>query len=199
MAMNRTYAFFIASVLFLSMISGTVFAVDTSKGSRTTPVPVRDTARLKDGDMQSCQVRETAIKTRSEHLVQLATTMGRIFDSIASRVETYYTTKVLPDGKTVANYDALVADIQKRKDGVQQALLNAQSDILAFSCTTDNPKQHIVKFNNGMRVVKSALGLYRTSVRKLIVAVHSIVGEEKSATSSAKSDSSSRSNAEKRN
>ncbi|HKY74389.1 MAG TPA: hypothetical protein VJ246_03710 [Patescibacteria group bacterium] len=182
--MKLVSRFFVTLVLFTTVFSGAVFAADTDNGSRKTPVPVPDAARLKDGNIQSCQVRETTIKTRSEHLVQLATTMERAFGSITTRVEDYYVSKVLSSGKSVANHDALLADIQSKKDGVQQAILNAQSDILAFSCTADNPKRLIVQFNNDMRVVKSALGLYRTAIRKLIVAIHAIVGEESKATPS---------------
>ena len=98
------------------------------------------------------------------------------FDAIAQRVETYYTSKVVPSGKTVANYDNLVADVQSKKAAIKTALSEAQNGVENFACSADDPKAQLKQFRVNMQAVKSALKEYRTSIKNLIVAVRSVVG-----------------------
>ncbi len=135
----------------------------------------RNTAqtRLTEAKLRVCQAKEKAIKKRTQQLIKLATTMQEKFDAIAGRVEEYYTSKVVPSGKTVANYDSLVADIQTKKGAVQTALTTAQSNAGSFACDGNDPKGQLLQFREDMRAVKSALKDYRTSIKNLIVAVRS--------------------------
>ncbi len=134
------------------------------------------------GLQNSCQARENAINARLSHLINLASTMERSFDAIATRVETYYTTIVLPEGKTVSNYSSLVSDIQTKKTAVQTALRKAQTDVSGFACTGGSPKSELTQFRVDMQSVISALKTYRTSIKNLIVAVHSVTGTDASDT-----------------
>ena len=126
--------------------------------------------------LKACQNREKAIKKRTEQLVKLATTMQEKFDAIAGRVKEYYTSKAVPSGKTVANYERLVADIQAKKGAVQTALTAAQNNAGTFACGDNDPKGQLLQFKDDMRAVKSALKDYRTSIKNLIVAVRSVTG-----------------------
>jgi len=143
--------------------------------------------RLTEAKLRVCQAKENSIKKRMEQLVKLATNMQEKFGAIEGRVEEYYTSKVAPSGKTVANDDSLVADIQTKKGAVQTALVKAQSDTGSFACDSDNPKGQLVQFKDDMRAVKSALKDYRTSIKNLIVAIHSVTGTtERNSTASPK-------------
>ena len=130
----------------------------------------------KDGTKVSCDARLSAIKTRSGSLVKLANDILTKFDSIVLGVESYYTGKVVPSGQTVSNYADLVKDIQAKKAVVQKDLSQASTDLAGFNCTTGDAKTLLVKFNQDMRDVKSALAEYRTSIKNLIVAVRGVVG-----------------------
>jgi len=146
------------------------------------PTPAQNpltTAKLK-----SCQARENAIKTRFEHLNQLVTTMEEKFDAIAARVQEYYKTKVVPSGKTVANYDSLVADVAASKTTVQTSLVKAQNDIAGFSCDGGDPKAQMTAYRADMQTVIQELKDYRTSIKDLIVAVHSVTGTTEKASPS---------------
>ena len=114
------------------------------------------------------------------HLTTLATNMMNQFDRHASRVEKYYTTKAVPAGKTVANYDSLVVDIGTKKGAVQTALTKAQGDVSGFSCSNSNPKTAMTQFRQDMQVVKGALKDYRVSIKNLIVAVRGVFSGEAS-------------------
>lgn len=137
--------------------------------------------------LQACQAGEDAIKNRSVSLVRMVINMEAKFDAILSRVEVYYTSKVVPSGKTVTNYSSLTSETQTKKAAIQTALVKAQDDISSFSCNNANPKGQMIQFKQDMQSVKQALQDYRTSIKNLVVAVHSVIGEEnKSATTSAK-------------
>lgn len=130
------------------------------------------------GQLQSCQSHEAELKNRMTHLTTLTTDMQTKFASIAARVETYYTTKVVPSGKTVSNYSALTANIATQNKAVTSALTTAQTDVNNFSCSSASPKSELTQFRTDMQAVKRALKDYRTSIKDLIVAVRSVVGEE---------------------
>ena len=132
--------------------------------------------RLTEAKLKVCQAKENAIKKRTQQLTKLATTMQEKFDAIAGRVEEYYTSKVVPNGKTVANYDNLVADIQAKKGAVQIALTTAQNNAGTFACDGNDPKGQLTQFRDDVRIVKAALKDYRTSIKNLIVAVRSVTG-----------------------
>ncbi|MBI4037949.1 hypothetical protein HY382_02805 [Candidatus Curtissbacteria bacterium] len=132
--------------------------------------------RLTEAKLRACQTREDAIKKRASRLAQLATNMEGKFDNHAQRVEEYYTLKVVQSGKTVANYESLVADIDAKKAAVAAALSAAQNTANNFSCTGDDPKGQLTQFRKDMQAVKKALKDYRTSIKNLIVAVRSVVG-----------------------
>lgn len=139
-----------------------------------TPAPVVAKNKLTQAQLRSCQAKESAIKDRMQSLVDLVANMEEKFSAIEKRVEDFYTTKVVPDGKTVSNYSSLVANIGTKKAAVDTALASAKTDTSNFNCTSDDPKSLFTQFRTDMQKVKSALKDYRTSIKNLIVAVHSV-------------------------
>lgn len=129
--------------------------------------------------LKMCEAREHIVKNRAAHLNQLVIKMEDRFDLIAQRVKNYYTNKLVPSGKTVDNYDALVADIAAKKAVVEEAHTKAQTGFNNFSCASGKPKEAMMKFKSEMLDVKKALKEYRTSIKNLIVAVHKVTGIEK--------------------
>jgi hypothetical protein len=161
------------TVVTVSLLaSATVFAV----------MPAQAKARLQDAKLKMCQAKENVIKNRSTSLNGLVENMLEKFDAIALRVENYYTNTVIPSGKTVANYDVLLADIQTKKAAVQTALTKAKDDFKTFSCTGNDPKGALEQYRKDMQAVKQAMADYRTSIKNLIVAIHSVTGETNKAT-----------------
>ncbi len=145
-------------------------------GAQSATRQAQAQTRLIEAKLRVCQAREGAIKKRASYITRLAINMEGKFDKHAQRVEDYYTLKVVPSGKTVANYDSLVADIDAKKATVAAALSTAQNDANNFSCTGDDPKGQLTQFRKDMQAVKKALKDYRTSIKNLIVAVRSVTG-----------------------
>jgi len=156
------------SVLFVSLfllLTGSALAVGKAQ--------LNDQSNAQKGKIRACQAKEKSIQTRLSHLINLVTNMEEKFDSIAKRVEDYYISKVVPSGKTVTNYESLVTQINTSKTAVQTALTKTQNDADNFNCT-GNPKDQLMQFQEDMQSVKKALKDYRTSIKNLIVAVHSV-------------------------
>lgn len=126
-----------------------------------------------------CQTHEKNIQKRLTSLTNLVDNMIIKFDAITTRVKNHYTIKLVPAGKTISNYDALVADINTKKAAVTTALNKANSDVAGFSCTSvSDPKTDLTTYKKDMQTVKSALQDFRKSIRNLIVAVAKANGEK---------------------
>lgn len=148
---------------------------------RVTAQAAKAERKLPEASLRSCQARESAIQQRMIHLSQLAKTLENKFGDIALRVEAYYTNIVVPAGKTVTNYSTLVTNIETKKAAVDAELAKASTDSAGFTCSGSDPRAQMTLFRTDMQAVKNALKDYKTSVRNLIVAIHTVggnVGEE---------------------
>lgn len=137
---------------------------------------VKGIDRLEGQRLNFCQDHEDEIDTRLGSLGGLVANMLGKFDAIATRVENFYTSKVEPT-HPISNYAALVADIASKRAAAVTALTSAQNDINGFTCTSTNPKGELKLFRTDMQTVKKALHDYRTSIKNLIVAVATAIGE----------------------
>lgn len=140
--------------------------------------------KLTEANLKVCQIKEAVVQRRNDSLTKMANNMLTKFDSIATRVETHYTSKAVPAGKTISNYDVLVADIAAKRSIVQIDLDKASIDDTNFSCTSDDPKGQLTQFRTDMQAVKQALKDYRTSIKNLIVAIRSVTGTTENTTNS---------------
>lgn len=180
-------------VLFLAVAPSVAGAVSsarpTTANSAAANGQANREARLTEAKLKVCQNREKAIQQRSNQLAKMAKNMLTTFEKIANRVEQYYTSKVVPSGKTVSNYDALMAEIASKKEVVQTALNKVTTGAEAFSCTSDDPKGQLTQFRTDMQAVKQGLKDYRTAIKNLIVAIRSLQGQAASSPNSSPSPS----------
>ncbi len=181
--------------LFIFATSVQARDVDSTSSSRgPKPSAVRpelhNGLKIKNGTNSAsnsarCEAYAQVIQNRSDNMVRNAQNMLSVFVSIASRVEDFYANKLLPGGKTVPNYDTLVANIASNSASVNTALTKATTDASAFSCTNPDPKGQVKAFEQDMSSVRQALKNYRTSVRNLILGVLKAAGSGHEASSSA--------------
>ncbi len=171
MKVKKSFLVFLGLFVLSLVLASSVFAV--SGKPKVTGKSVGVGSTRVEGKLRACQAKENSIKKQMSQLEKMATKMLENFSEIQGRVEKYYTDKVLPSGKSVANYSALTADIQTKKTAVQTAIAKVKAGTAGFSCAGD-PKEQMKQFRDGMREVKSALKDYRTSIRNLIVAVRSL-------------------------
>lgn len=155
-------------------------AVATTGQTNATTGQTVGAQKLTEAKLKVCQNKEAAIQKRNDALTKMANTMLTKFDSIATRVETYYTDTVVSSGKTVPTYNTLLANIVTKKSAVQADLDKASVSDTTFNCTSDDPKGQLTQFRTDMQTVKQALKDYRTSIKNLIVAVRSVTGTTES-------------------
>jgi hypothetical protein len=168
----------LGAVLAVALVSGsTVLALpsranvhaqatnDTSVGSQTTAQ-----TKLTEAKLRVCQNRQHAITNIMARIADRGQKQLTLFSTIASRTETFYTDK----GKTLSNYDALVADVTAKAATAQTAVDTIKSDSTGFSCDGSDPKGFVASFKDSLKSEISALQAYRTSVKNLIVGVKSV-------------------------
>lgn len=178
LAMKKfTAAFLIASIVFFTSVPAVLADNDLRPGDGER-MGVRNTIKqevkseVKDLRTKSCEARMETIVNRSNSLTQRAQKMEEKFASIASRVEEFYTNKLVPAGITVSNYDSLVAEISTKKDAVDTALSEAKDKALDSDCSdVSTAKGRIGEYRQAMIKVIRALKEYRTAIKNLIVAV----------------------------
>jgi hypothetical protein len=137
----------------------------------TTTGQANGQAHLAAAQLKVCQNREKAINNIMSRVDTRAQNQLTLFGTIATRVEGFYTSK----GKTVSNYDQLVAAIASAKTQATTDLSTMQSGS-TFSCTSSNPKGAVTVFQGYMKTEITDLQNYRTAVKNLIVAVASANG-----------------------
>lgn len=128
------------------------------------------TTRLAAAKLLACQKRETAIDNILSRLSDRGQKQLDLFTSIATKTEAFYTSK----GKTLSNYDALVADVNAKKVAAQTEVSTIKSDSVTFKCDGTDPKGAIASFKDALKAEIAALKDYKTSVRNLIVGVKSV-------------------------
>jgi hypothetical protein len=188
---SKPIVFSVILVLSVFVFTSLVFAINpkaaNSQDQNTATRSAVGKEKLTEAKLRVCQRMETAIQKRSARTADRAANMEKVFDSIAARVEAYYTNKLVPQGKTVANYDSLVGNIETKKAAVVVAVSTAQTYAASFNCSGEDPKGQIRAFRGDIQTVIKALKEYRTAVKNLIVALRSVTGTENSnATNSSK-------------
>lgn len=172
------------TVLALAVVSGsTVLALPaqatvhaqsnmTTTTGRPTDPGSQSTTRLADAKLKVCQNREKAITNIMTRVSDRGQKQLTLFGAIATRTETFYASK----GKTLSNYDVLVADVNAKAAVAQTALATTKADSTSFSCDGTDPKGFVSSFKGSLKTEISALQDYRTSVKNLIVGVKSVQG-----------------------
>lgn len=128
--------------------------------------------KLADAKLKSCENRQKSVTNIVARISDRGQKQLTLFGTIATRVETFYTDK----GKTLSNYDALVADVNAKAVAAQAAVTTTSSDGSGFSCDGTDPKGFVSTFKDSLKTEISALQAYRTSVKNLIVGVKSVQG-----------------------
>ncbi len=155
---------------------------ESSVNDDTTNSTNEDSASHHRATQEDHQAKLTAVKLKvCEHRQKsIATTMSRIadrgqkqldlFTTIATKTEAFYTSK----GKTLTNYQALVADVTAKQAAAKTTVDTIKADSASFSCSSTDPQASIATFKSALQSEIQALKDYKTSVKNLIVGVKSV-------------------------
>lgn len=128
--------------------------------------------RLADNKLTMCQNRQKAITNITTRIADRGQKQVDLFRTITERTESFYTSK----GRTLANYDTLVADVAAKKIAAQSVVDTVVSGSTTFDCSSANPKGSVSSFKDSLKAEIDALKAYKTSVKNLIVGVKSVQG-----------------------
>jgi DNA-binding transcriptional ArsR family regulator len=122
--------------------------------------------------LRVCENRAKNIEAIMTRSIKRAEHQGKLFTTIAERVKAFYVEK----GKTVANYDELVAAVDSAKTTLDTHLAALKE--VEFACDSDDPKGSIDSFKEAHQQVLTDLKALRTAVKNLIVGVRSAQGSD---------------------
>lgn len=180
-----TFALFLVSPVFAKTPNRqNIYKPTATPTPSVTPTPraataIQAQARLTGNRLDACRVHEKVLQTRLGNLIRQAENMLNVFDTISLRVQDFYKTKVLAEGKSIEKYDELLSEIQKKEAAVRTDLDIAQNDADAFVCDGIDPKGHLTQFRLDMQEVKRSLKEYRTAIKNLIVAIRGVNADDK--------------------
>lgn len=127
---------------------------------------------LQDAKLRLCKARQTSITNAMKRISDRGQKQIDLFSGIAERTEAFYVKK----GKTLASYDALVADVATKKSAAQDAIAMIAAHGTSFDCSSADPKGSAASFREHQKLAIAALKEYKTSVKNLIVGVKSVQG-----------------------
>jgi chromosome segregation ATPase len=131
---------------------------------------------------KSCEARKTNLTKRMNNAVAAAQRHKTKFDAIYTRVKTFHDSKNL----NVANYDSLVAAVDKAQQDAADQIAALKALDIAVDCTqTDSLATNISAFQTAVKSTRDSLKTYRKSLVDLITALHG------ASTSTDKTDDSS--------
>jgi len=130
--------------------------------------------RLAETKLKVCQTREKVITNIMSRVSTRGQKQVDLFTKIADRTKAFYVEK----GKTLSNYDSLVANVNSKKTAAQSAVDAVKSTSTEFKCDGTDPKGVAATFKGGLKAQDEALKAYKTAVKDLIVGVKSVQSPE---------------------
>jgi chromosome segregation ATPase len=91
--------------------------------------------------------------------------------AIADKVFAYYETKLVPAGVAVADYADRRAAIAAWRSELEAAVAQAKASAETFSCESEDPKESLGIFKEGVQGINTALKGLRTEARELVVEI----------------------------
>jgi hypothetical protein len=128
--------------------------------------------RLSEAKQRVCQNHKTTIANSMTRVSERAQKRVGVIEQITERAKAFYAQK----GKTLSNYDALVAEVATKKADAQAAVESLKAAAPTFDCSGDNPKGVVASFKERVQAVNKAFHAYRQAVKDLIVGIKSVQG-----------------------
>lgn len=172
--------------LVIPAVAKAVEADETTQ-TQTTTEPEREKLRqnaqdriedrkehLSDAKQKLCEARKERITRSIKRVSDRGERHLKVFATITDRVTAFYENK----GKTLSNYDALIADVAAKKTAAEAAVSATAAYENTFDCSGENPKGVLKSFKATAVAQREAMKKFRTAIKNLIVGVKSVQAEE---------------------
>ena len=141
---------------------------------KASEAAARRAEKLSEARLKLCKARAKSLENRSKSLLLRANGMRERTEKIVELVSKFYEEKLVPQGKTLSNYDALLSDIATKKANVASFIDQAKNDVSGFSCEGDDPKTILDTFHADMKEVIAAIKEYHAAVKTFVSAVRDL-------------------------
>ncbi len=149
---------------------------DFKKFATTAAVP--KATRASELAEKACEVHVKVIKLRQGNIASHAAKVEERLNKLTLAVEKYYTEKLVPAGKILPNYDALVADVSSKQAALDPLIEKIQADSEGLTCDKNQARGQFTTFKGDIQKLLKAFKDYRLSVIHLMQGVKSIAGRE---------------------
>lgn len=158
------------------------------EAATTGGAPLKKATSASELKQAACEVHVKVINLRQNNIVSHTQKIQDRLGKLVVAVEKFYSEKVISQGKSVVNYDALVADTVAKNTALTTALDKIKTDTATLTCEKDQAKTQFTTFKTDMLVLNKAIKDYRLSVLQFMQAVKKAAGsiEGKNASNSAK-------------
>lgn len=188
--MKKLLTVLIVFLLLILVSAPSIFAQDVASSS---PKPKRfglETRQMKENvsDLRSaskgaiksrvCEVHAKVINKRATMIVQRTTKMQERLGKVSDAIQKFYTEKLVPDGKTLSNYDSLISSISAKKAALIPLVDEVKNDAQEYSCEADDPRSEFEDYRKDMQALIIGIQEYRKSIKTLLVAVMNLKGGE---------------------
>lgn len=130
--------------------------------------------KLSQARLNICRNRSEKIGMRYKNMLGLGMKIDSDRQSIVTRVDTYYNSKLVSAGHTLSNYATLKADIATKQANVKIALDKAKASGVSFSCDSEDPRADADAFRANMQALIAANKEYKLAVRSFVVSVRDL-------------------------
>ena len=128
--------------------------------------------RLDQAKLRLCTVRQNTIDSILRRIADRGNRHLVLISDVAIKTKTFYG----KSGKTLSNYDSLVATVNSGKTAAQAAVSQVQADSTTFNCSGSDPVGSLQTFKTDVQAEITALQNYKTAVQALVSGVKSVVG-----------------------
>jgi hypothetical protein len=138
-----------------------------------TPTPPQQksyfsTTVLTGVDLENCKSHLPAIMTESNAFITKATDMEKQLISLHMGVEQYYQSVILPSGKILPGYDALLAQELLTEENFSYNLKEYSKTGESLTCTSNNPQAAITQLTLQGNTILSLLQTQKRSLQTTV-------------------------------
>jgi len=161
-------ALIIASSAFI--VAAPVMALSTLNGDSAQSAASAQT-RLSAAKLRICTTRKNTIDNILKRISDRGNRHITLISNVATKTEAFY----VKSGKSIDNYDSLVATVNAGKTTAQAAVEQVKSDSTSFSCDSTDPVGTLQSYKTDVATQVTALQNYKASVKALVDGVKSVV------------------------
>ena len=121
--------------------------------------------------IDTCISQEENIKTDMLNIIDLSNLIVSKFDKISNLTNDFYTTKLIPQGKTLSNYNDLYQAVSDKRALAILSVQKAQKDVNSFSCQSKTIKDNLNNFKNDIQTAKQSIVDYQSALKVLVSAL----------------------------